>query len=213
MAVPPPESSGISEECVENLRAQKTSSSSNTTTAARPTAILPKKRLVKRFRSIENNSSVQSGSLAGAKRSFVPLAPPSEEDGGYYDYSSDDEDEDSMDLSTSSEESSSSVDEQQQRRSRRVVKFAPRCLVTEIPHYSHYSPKQKKQQWNNRKAIKSRARINTFEYQHDGWKLETAAEEDSFIEFEGQLYHPAHKYTHQYIMMSSSSSAAEEQRE
>jgi len=238
-AVPPPESSSSSSEGVENhqraaqkkpkqLSQDSTSSIITTTTsstpsiiASRPTVMLlpkNKQRLVKRFPPSPKSKGVLSGSLVGAKRGYVDLAPPSQE-GGYYYCSDDEEDEDaSMDSSSSEQSSSSSTDESASTRTRRrrLVHFAPSCLVTEIPHHSQYSLQQRRQQWNGRKAIRTRARINSFEYQHDGWELDKAAEEDAFCEFEGELYHPAHKYTHQYMRMmssNSSTSTAEEQRE
>lgn len=130
--------------------------------------------IIRRFRPI--NNGVVSGSLVGAKRRYVEMQEPSE-DGCTSD-------DDSSSASTTDASASSHT---------KQVQFSSHCLVTEIPHYSEYSLQQRKQQWNGCKVIRLRARINTFEYRKDGWALEHAAEEDKFVEYEGQLYHPSHQ--------------------
>ena len=136
---------------------------------------------------------VLSGSLVGAKRRYVQMAEAASEDGYYYSSSSSDDDEEE------SSTSSFSLDQELNRHRRakkqpQRVHFHSLCLVTEIPHHSEYSSQQRQQQWNGRKTIKLRARINSFEYQYDGWDCEQASEEDQFVELpDGEKCHPAHQ--------------------
>ena len=49
--------------------------------------------------------------------------------------------------------------------------------------------------WNGRKHIRRNAKRNTLEYQYDGWKWETATEEDGFVSDPagtGETVHPWH---------------------
>lgn len=117
---------------------------------------------------------VSNVSLAGAKRSYVELDAPSD-----YDYFSD-----------SSSDTSSTVGFSLRRV--KYVQFASHSSVVEVPHFSVYAPDQKGAMWNGCKNIRTMARRNTIEYQHDGWSVETAAEEDEFVEVKGIMVHPAH---------------------
>lgn len=110
-----------------------------------------------------SGGGVRQISLAGAKRSWVEL--------------------DAELLSYDSDDSYSPP---------RKIHFATHCAVVEIPHYSCYSPEQKQRLWNGRKLIKKLAKQNIGEYQYDGWKLDAAAEEDSFVTIDGVAMHPSH---------------------
>lgn len=86
-------------------------------------------------------------------------------------------------------------DDDDEAPARRRIQFARKCTVIEIPHYREYSPAQKEALWNGRKKIRRMAKTNTLEYQFDGWKLESAAEEHQFIATEdGESLHPWHAH-------------------
>ena len=150
--------------------------------------MMKKPVLIKRFRPFQKG--VLSGSLVGAERYYVDLAPPAPPQAGASSSEDSDFDEDDDSLSCSS-----STTSPPHCRSSKIVQFAARCLVTDIPHHSEYSAPQRQQQWNGRKVIRRRARINTLEYQHDGWDMTRASEEESFVQVEGRWYHPVHQYT------------------
>jgi len=157
---------------------------------------------LKRFRApVNKEDGVLSGSLVGAKRRYVQMAEAASEDGYYSSSSSSSDDEEETEETSSSTSCFSSSSQERRRRRtkkqpRRRVHFHSLCLVTEIPHHSEYSSQQRQQQWNGRKTIKLRARINSFEYQYDGWDCQQATEEDQFVVLPdtGEKCHPAHQH-------------------
>lgn len=152
---------------------------------------------------------VTNGSLVGAPRRRVALIDHSEEQDDDDDddeevavaavveedcSSSDDEDDalSTVSFTSSAAETSSSSSPSGSSQQQRRLRFASHTAVVEIPHFGQYSPQQHKAMWNGTQSIKQMARINTVEYQYDGWTVEAACEEDQFVVVRGVPVHPAH---------------------
>lgn len=154
-----------------------------------------------------SNNGVITASLAGAKRSYIPInIPPSlhedDSDDDALDSDDDSSDDSCLSLSSSSITMNSAHKKRfhrklcykklQRQKRMRSVDFTTHCAVIEIPHYTAYTPKQKKAMWNGSKMIRCMAKRNTLEYQFDKWNVNTVSEEDQFIIIDGKLVHPVH---------------------
>jgi hypothetical protein len=128
-------------------------------------------------------------SLAGAKRRYVELDVPSD-----CVYTSDSSN--SCESSTSSSTTYGACERLGKSASYvKYVQFASHCAVVEIPHFREYSCNQKAAMWNGSKKIRIMAKKNTVEFHHDGWNIDTVAEEDQFVVVDGIPVHPAHAHS------------------
>lgn len=92
---------------------------------------------------------------------------------------------------------SSNVVEDKESHERRYddekkVSFKEMVEVRFVPIYSDYSQRVRESYWNNSQEIWDAAARNTFEFEAEGYDWRQAFEEEDFMQWQGQLIHPAH---------------------
>lgn len=172
----------------------------------------PIESLEERIRSFSSCSHQADTSLAAGRRvkprMWVPSPRPVSDEELISDSSDEDDSDDSYNNLYKRQRTQLCPSSSSHSR-RRVVRFAPKPIIHEIPSRKSYSPRDKEQIWNSRSTLKQMTRRNRREW---AWEMchgggVVVEEEDFQLDEQGNLVHPAHITHHQQQQHQQSSSS------